>query len=131
MSEHHEQLSRLEQSLVELHELEQARVFQPTALPEMPVAARTGWHGLRRWALVGLPAAACLGLAVGIMSFIPAALDQPQLVTNGPTSFMECLSASGPSISVAGNCASYDYDTDGDVDMKDWSEYTTRARSPR
>jgi len=131
MSEHQEQLSRLEQSLVELHELERAGVFQPTTLAEMPVAARTGWHGLRRWALVGLPAAACLALAVGVLSFLPTSLDQPQLVTNGPTSFMECWNASGPSSSVAGNCASFDYDTDGDVDLKDWSEYTTRARSPR
>ena len=131
MPEPHEQLSPLEQSLIELLELEQAGVFEPTALPETPAVRHPAWHGLRRWALVGLPAAACLALAVGIMSFLPSAVDQPQLVTNGSSSFLECWNASGPSGTVAGNCNTYDFDTDGDVDLKDWSEYTTRAHSPR
>lgn len=128
------QLSVLEERLVELAAVEQSRVFERTRLPVGVLAAarRARWNGLRRWALVGLPAAACLALAIGLTSHVLGPGYTPLAGSGaGPdASFYACLT--GPGVSATGGCSRYDRDADGDVDLRDLSEYQLAcARSPK
>jgi hypothetical protein len=122
----------LEHTLVELHEAEQAGVFRSTKLRPQSAAApkrESGWHHWRRWALVGLPAAACVVLAVGLVGLFPTGHNgdvQPVVTADSGHSavpldmqFFGCFN--GPGADVRNECVSFDRDQDGDVDMVDFS----------
>ena len=131
MSDHPEHLSPIEQALLELRAAEEAGVFERTAvtLPERSLARRAGSAGrqLQRWALVGLPAAACVALAVGAgLLWHPGshAPSRSQLAV-GPSPavppIVTCLT--GPAGGVAAECTTHDLDADGDVDLRDLHQF--------
>ncbi|HNQ22229.1 MAG TPA: hypothetical protein PKK06_03960 [Phycisphaerae bacterium] len=134
MSEHGSHLGLLEQRLTELAAAERAGVFERTPVPAgaAVAAGRTHWRELRRWVLVGLPAAACLALAVGLAYHGLGPAFTPLAGNGAPAeaSIYACLT--GPGVGVMEGCARYDRDGDGDVDLRDLSEYQLACtRSPK
>ncbi len=130
------QLDAIEDALLELGAVEQARVFdrtrvEPSELPsrvdpaERPSAFR---RGMLRW----VPVAAAVGMVafVGTSMFRPGAAPvEPLGVADTEAvadkdkgcagSFVDCFT--GPkSAALADACTAYDYDGDSDVDMFDW-----------
>ena len=127
----------IERLLAEWAQLDQAGVFQrtPVDLARLAVMARPAAHSpWRRW-LIGLQAAACLALVVGLSSWWWASSKTSNLPgpvgpmvhsgsTTGPAAagFQHCLN--GPaSGSLSSDCRGADYDLDGDVDLADYGAY--------
>ena len=134
-------LDPIEQMLLEADRADQAGVFGRTSLDVSALvggrpAAAASWFRRHRQALVGLPVAACLGFVavVGTLRYAGGtASDAPQVAINGaavPGSFdmrtpqmaevlFSCFTGPGQG-PISSECASADYDGDGDVDLVDF-----------
>ena len=143
MGDERSQLDPVENRLVELRAAEEAGVFNRTeldaeALLRGGLAARPAFHW--RFALRWVAMAAAVALAVGVWSTMfaskigegrggHAALPVTQADTgkaNGE--FIGCFA--GPSERRAKDCRSYDYDSDGDVDLADFRAYQVAYAGP-
>ena len=133
MTDDLQQLHPIERAMIDLSDMERARIFARTPVDGVRQAgsSRPAWR-LIRLALTGLSAAACLLIAVGIARVVlengsgqpgvppmnMAAVSTASLDWNG---FSRCLS--GPGRAVDPTCRDADYDADGDVDMVDFREF--------
>ena len=129
------QLDAIEDALLELGAVEQARVFdrtrvEPGELLKVDPAERLS--AFRRGVLRWVPVAA----AVGMVAFVGTSMFRPGVGPGGPLGvadtkavadkdkgcageFVDCFT--GPnSAALADACTAYDYDGDSDVDMFDW-----------
>ncbi len=131
------QLDGVESMLLELDAVEQAGVFQRTAIDAVglvsepvPVNQSSRLRILLRLA----PVAATVALAVGVWSLQSNdginSTAQPGSGSGSMASasfascgdgFLGCFT--GPTDGVPADCQSHDYDSDGDVDLADFSTY--------
>jgi len=144
MKQVQEELDGVEKALLELQAAECARLFGPTRvdagelLKSAAAAQKVGW---RRRVLRWVPAAAAAAIAVAIMwsamfemRFGPGDVRTPSAESSGSKSandgcdgsFIDCFT--GPIRVVLADCATHDYDSDGDVDLVDFSAYQRGCR---
>lgn len=130
-----EQLDPLEQMLGELGEAEGAGVFRRTFVNSASLVGgarpRIRLFGTRK--LAWIPAAACVMLAIGVGTLALKSGVAPiggfaQFVGNVSPAvpgeligFHECLG--GPGGAAVNGCLVHDYDSDGDVDLADFTAY--------
>ncbi len=136
----------LERLMAEAAQAEQAGVFQATEIEAASLlsrpAVRPSWFRRHQHALVGLPVAACLAFVavLGTLHYgAPGTFTQ--VVVNSPTGennmtsdasaavghrtadvLMSCFSGPGRGF-LSTECATADLDSDGDVDLADFSAF--------
>jgi len=128
-------LDPIEEMLSELGDAEQAGVFRRTFVdagslvrerPDQALSQRLSHHKL-----IWMPAAACIALVVCIGTLVHKAgfgpdghsqimgsLSSANMVSP-LAGFYDCIT--GPGGAVDNGCVAYDYDSDGDVDLADYS----------
>ena len=147
MTEPFDQLDTLERDLLDLSEAEGAGVFQETRVDAASLvrsASRRRAPLLSRHRLLLIPAAACLILVIGVWSVVfgPATNSRNggtplagNVYSGAPGAalgdFGGCFH--GPDLERDSACTSYDYDSDGDVDLADFTTYQMAfaASAPR
>ena len=134
MTDHRDQDDRMQALLSELRQAERAKVFEPTPVlaGQLAERMRKGSQPSRaRRLLIGLQAAACVALVVGVASWWQLGQAGSMLSGNaggaGSCSQAASLLAgclAGPTgAGISGGCGGLDYDTDGDVDLADFGAY--------
>jgi hypothetical protein len=136
MNEPFEQLDTLERDLLDLHAADKAGVFRRTrvdrrALLRSPRSRQTSFSFFKSYRLL-VPIAACFVMAVGVWSIMFHTEVAPvnggaSLVANnsGGGSLGGGIQAcvGGPGSMEDPSCSAYDYDSDGDVDLMDFSRH--------
>ncbi len=136
----------LERLMAEAAQAERAGVFQATEIEAASLlsrpAVRPSWFRRHQHALVGLPVAACLAFVavLGTLHFgVPGTITQVAINdSNGESSMtsntapaaghrtedvlMSCFSGPGGGF-LSAECAIADLDSDGDVDLADFSAF--------
>jgi len=131
------QLDPVEEALLELQDVDRARLFHRTQVDEARLLASrvtAQAAGSRRVAMRLLPVAAALVMAIGVWSWMfraelaesrRAQQASPVLAAHAqapdPGSFHKCFA--GPTTGAASSCQELDYDSDGDVDLADFGAY--------
>ena len=139
--------ANLEELIAESRAAHEAGVFSRTRLDVAGLVEPPRASLMVRFyerALVGLPLAACLGIAIGIawmsggpMDVSPsrsAVMDgasQPAVVAELCSLEVIAECAGGPGSAVGAECGCADLDSDGDVDLFDWSSYQRLAGGAR
>ena len=113
-------LDPIESAWTELKQAETAGVFARTCVDTRglvctPIRANYPRQTQRAWLRL-LPVAAGLGLAVALWGW----MSRPGQVA-GHAAFSDCFG--GPTAGTMTVCREHDYDTDGDVDLADFSAY--------
>lgn len=134
MRGHLDQLDPIETLLAEGDEAERAGVFRPTRIDAAELTRRPGGGSVPffvSWRRFGVPLAACFVLAAGVWTFLfnneLSSIHARRMASDNvsvgvsPEGFLRCLD--GPAAGAGGDCASYDHDADGDVDLLDYSAF--------
>ncbi len=135
-----EHFDRIEELGLELRKVESAGVFGRTMVDGRQLLRSQAGRGKfvaslhhLRW----LSVAACLGLAVGVGSLIHRVIPSDPtdvsavgdnvavMDTYNPGDFRSCFD--GPSSSLTNECSFYDQDSDGDVDLADYTRFQLLA----
>ena len=143
--------TNLERLIAEARAANEAGVFarsrlDVSGLVEKPAPSRV--VRFYEWALVGLPLAACLAIVIGIASMRGGPMEGSMGVAPSPLAVLEragepevvgefcsveviARCVAGPGSPVAAECGCADLDSDGDVDLLDWSSYQRLAGGVR
>jgi hypothetical protein len=134
MNEPFEQVDSLERDLLDLHAAEEAGVFRPTRVNRAVLlrSARAHRFSFFRSYRVLVPIAACFVMVVGVWSVmfhteVGPINGRASMVANNSTAgdlgdgIQACVS--GPGSMEDASCSVYDYDSDGDVDLVDFSRH--------
>lgn len=134
MNEPFEQLDSLERDLLDLHAAEEAGVFRPTQVDRVALlrSARSRRFSSFRSYRVLVPIAACFVMVVSVWSImfhteVDSVNGVASMVANNSTAgdlgagIQACVS--GPGSMEDASCSAYDYDSDGDVDLMDFSRH--------
>ena len=137
MTEPFDQLDTLERDLLDLSEAEGAGVFQKTRVDAASLVRSAPRHRVPLFArhrLLLVPAAACLIMVIGVWSVVfgPATGSRNgrtplagNVYSGAPGAalgeFGGCFH--GPDLEQNSTCTAYDYDSDGDVDLADFTTY--------
>ena len=143
MSDERSQLDPIESTLVELRAAETAGVFGRTRVDAegllrncSPARTTSPWRFALRW----VPVAAAVALVVGVWGTMFAwrtddgrsgsagVPTRSAMARNMNGEFVGCFA--GPSEQRAADCLSYDYDSDGDVDLADFRAYQVAYAGP-
>ena len=137
MSESSEHLDPIERLIAQADQAERAGVFRPSRIDTVALVRSPGDGQVPffvSWRRFGMPMAACFVLAIGVWAGLfnrelSNIADRQQFADNtsgaqtSPEGFLRCLD--GPAAGAGGACASYDFDSDGDVDLLDFSSFQT------
>jgi hypothetical protein len=137
MTHDRNQLDPVEEALLELQDMDRARLFRRTQVDEARLVAgrvTAQSSGSRRVTMRLVPVAAALVMAIGVWSWMFSAElaetrraqdASPVLVADAtapdPGSFHRCFA--GPTAGTSSSCQELDYDSDGDVDLADFGAY--------
>ena len=146
MNRNANQLDPVEQALLELHAAERAHVFDRTRVDAAVLARASRQQAVGRpiWLTPRFlaPVAATIVIALGVSSWMfnshlnelrQAARDTSSTILAQAGScegaFFDCLNGPDGAAGSAG-CQTYDYDTDGDVDLADFRAYQLACVGP-
>jgi len=135
MTESSQHLDPIEQLIAEADQAERAGVFRASRIDAVSLVQSPGSGEVPffvSWRRFGVPLAACVTLAVGVGALLlsrelSGIAKQQLLAANSsaaqtsPEGFLHCLD--GPEAGAVGDCSSYDFDNDGDVDLLDFSSF--------
>lgn len=135
MSESSQHLDPIERLIAEADQAERAGVFRASRIDTVALTQSPGGGQVPffvSWRRFGVPLAACVVLAVGVGAMLlsmelSGIREQQLLAANSsigqasPEGFLRCLD--GPAAGAVGECSSYDFDHDGDVDLLDFSAF--------
>ncbi|MFQ5491344.1 MAG: hypothetical protein ACE5GE_11540 [Phycisphaerae bacterium] len=145
MTDPHDADNRMQTLLAELRQAEQAKVFEPTPVSAGQLVGqrrRVSSRSRARRVLIGLQAAACIALVVGVANWWRPG--QTSSILGGAEAGRQSQATGGQAVSVLagclagptgsgalGGCGRVDYDTDGDVDLVDFGAYQRLSRTGR